>query len=198
MANQEALIAEYSALRQEISGAHDKRMQFVGAGLAVGAAFVTYGFQARYSLAFCAALFILLSAMYHSAVTTRHIILVTSYLYAIVEPKVEGLQWETMYAESRKSEYRFSFRLTGLTQICMFALLCIFCVIFTWLFLKDYNLLNIIFYSFITAVLVTSFLLLSIFLLRFSSKKHRLVSINRWKKIEKDLYPAVAAIHTNS
>jgi hypothetical protein len=198
MANQEALIAEYSALRQEISGTHDKRMQFVGAALAVGAAFVAYGFQAQYSLAFCSALFILLSAMYYSASSTRHIVLVSTYLYAIVESKVEGLQWETMFAESRKSEFRFSLKFSSLIQICMFASLSIFCVFFTWLFLKDYNLLNIIFYSLITVILGVSFILLSIFIFRVSLYKYRLASISRWKKIEKDLYPAVTAIHTNS
>ena len=111
MANQEALIAEYSALRQEISGAQQKRLQFIGAASAVGAAFVVYGFQAQYSLAFLAAFFVLLVTMYYFTVSTRHLVFVGTYLYAIVEPKLEGLQWETMLAERRTRELRFSFRL---------------------------------------------------------------------------------------
>jgi hypothetical protein len=186
MANQEALIAEYSALRQEISGAQQKRMQFAGAALAVGAAFVAYGFQAHYSFAFLAALFILLASMYYSADSARHIVSVATYLYAIVEPKVEGLQWETMLDECRKNEHRFSLRFSYPISICIATLLSISYVFFTWLFLKDYNILNVILYSFTTVVLEVSFILLSNFTLHVSSRKYRLASISRWKKIEEE------------
>ena len=87
MVKQEAVIAEYSMLRQEISQVVQKQMQFIGAALAVASVFIVYGFQAQNSLIFLAAIVILLAAMYFDADSLRHIILVATYLYAIVEPK---------------------------------------------------------------------------------------------------------------
>src|SRR5947209_2129267 len=102
MASQEALIAEYSALREEITQVLQKQMQFVGAALAVASAFIVYGFQAQNSLAFLATNILLLAMMYIRANTIKHLVLVSTYLYAVVEPKVEGLQWETMLAATHK------------------------------------------------------------------------------------------------
>src|SRR5947209_8405171 len=110
MANQEALIAEYSVLRQEISQASQKQMQTIGAVLAVVSVFIVYGFQAQSSLAFLFANIISVGTIYIVADGRRHISLVATYLYAIVEPKVEGLQWETMLAENHTRENRFSLR----------------------------------------------------------------------------------------
>ena len=104
------------------------KMQFRVGALPVAAAFIVYGFQAQNPLAFLAAIIILLAAMYIGADGTRHVTLVTTYLYTIVEPKVEGLQWETMYAESRKRQPRFFLRISYPISICIYALVCIGCL----------------------------------------------------------------------
>ncbi len=198
MANQEALIAEYSALREEISRVLQNQMQFIGAALAVASAFIVYGFQAHNSLAFLAANIMLLAEMYIGANSTRHVALVATYLYAIVEPKVEGLQWETMLAENRKRENRISSRLSYPKVISIYALFTIGCVFFAWLFLRDYRILYVLLYSCISFILGVTFILVSVYSLHISSDKYRSDYINLWKKIDEELYPSVEAIHTKS
>lgn len=203
MANQEALIAEYSALREEISRVLQNQMQFIGAALAVASAFIVYGFQAHSSLAFFAANIMLLAEMYIGANSTRHVALVATYLYAIVEPKVEGLQWETMLAVNRKRENRISSRLSYLRlsyprAISIYALITIGCVFFAWLFLRDYRIFHVLLYSCISVILGVTFILVSVYALHVSSDKYRSDYINLWKKIEEELYSKVATIYTNS
>jgi hypothetical protein len=198
MTNQEGFIAEYSALRQEISQVLQKQVQFVGAALAVASAFIVYGFQAQNSLAFLAASIILLSAIYMSAKSAKHISSVATYLYAIVEPKVEGLQWETMLVESRKMGFPFTLKFSKQISICVYALLNIGCVFFAWLFIRDYRILNVLLYSSITVILVVNFILISLYSFCISSDKYRSNCVSRWKKIEEEINPIVVAIHSHS
>jgi len=193
MTNQEATIAEYDALRQEITQTSQKHMQIIGAALTVVSVFIAYGFQAQSSLAFLAANVIFVGTIYIIADSKRHITSVSTYLYAIVEPKVEGLQWETMYEENRKRENRFPLRHLYPIAIFVNALFSISTVFFAWLFLKDYRILNVLLYICISVILGASFILVSIYVLQVSSNKYRLDSVNRWKKIEKELYPSVVA-----
>src|SRR5947209_17703413 len=150
MANQEALIAEYDVLRQEISQTSQKQMQIIGTALAVISVFIVYGFQAQNSLAILAANIIALGTIYIVANGKGHTTSVDTYLYAIVEPKVEGLQWETMVEESRKRENRFSLRSTYPIAIFISSLFSIGDFFFAWLFLKDCRILNVLLYSCVT------------------------------------------------
>jgi len=202
MANQEALIAEYSALRQEILQQMQMNIQFKAASLAVASAFVVYGFQAQNSIAFLSATVILVAALYYSANSTRALITVGTYIYAIIEPKIEGLQWETMTAERRKRKNNiFSLSFLSIsypTTICIQALLEIGCIFFTWWFLRDYRIFNVLLYSCITFVLGVSFIIVSVYAIDISSKKFHSDRVGQWKKIEEELYPTVAAIHIKS
>ncbi len=90
-------------------------------------------------------------------------ILVASYLYSIVEPKVEGLKWETMLVENHKRADRLSSRLriTYPITISIYAVFSIVCVFFSWLFLKDNRILNVLLYSCVTVILGVCFVLAS-------------------------------------
>jgi len=127
-------------------------------------------------------------------------ILVASYLYSIVEPKVEGLKWETMLVENHKRADRLSSRLriTYPITISIYAVFSIVCVFFSWLFLKDYRILNVLLYSCVTVILGVCFVVVSVYALHVSSNKYRSESVSRWKKIEEDLYPAATSIRMNS
>jgi len=195
VANQEALIAEYSALRQEILQVDQQQMQFVGAALAVASAFVVYGFQAQNSFAFLAASIILLAGMYIGARGTSHVVLVGTYLYAIVEPKVEGLKWETMLAKIPKMKFRFSLRYLIVSIYALYPLVCVF---FAWLFIHNYRILNVLLYSCITVILGVFLILVSVYSLHISSNKYQSDCVSRWKKIEEEINPTVAAIHADS
>jgi hypothetical protein len=191
MANQEALMAEYSVLRQDITQTSQKNMQIIGAALAVVSIFIVYGFQAQSSLAFFAANIIFIGTIYIVADGRRHIISVATYLYAIVEPKVEGLQWETMAEEYRKREARFSLRRLYPVAIFANALFCIGSIFFAWLLLKDYHIFNILLYTCISLILGVSFILVSMYALQGEANKYRSDFVKYWKQTEEKLYPSI-------
>ncbi len=170
-------------------------IQFIAAALAVASAFVVYGFQAQNSIAFLAAIVMLVASLYYSANSQRELARVGSYIVAIIEPKIDGLQWETMVVEMRKRTKKsyislsFSFPIT----ISIFALFASACIFFAWWFLRDYLILNVILYTCITMTLGVSFFIVSAYALQCSSKKFLLDRISRWKRLEEELYPTVAA-----
>ena len=198
MANQEALIAEYNALRQELLQMMQMNVQFKGAALAVAAAFVVYGFQAQNSIAFVAANVILIATLYYNVRCIKAVVKVGTYIYALIEPNIEGLRWETIAVEMRKKEKHNLSNLTPSQIIFIYALLGSGCLFFTWWFVKNYLIFNLILYCCTTLILAISFVILSVSTVHYSSEKYHLDCVGQWKKIEEDLYPKVAAIHSNS
>ncbi len=193
MANQEALIAEYSTLRQEILQRIQMTLQFTAAGLPVASAFIVYGFQAHNSIAFLAAILTLVAALYYSSHGTNEIVKLGTYIHALIEPKVEGLQWETMVLERRKRENLFSPGISYPITICIFALFGIGCTFFTWWFLSDYRIFNVILYSCITVILAICFIVVSVYALHVSSTNYRADFVAQWKRLEEELYSKVAS-----
>ena len=195
MANQEALIAEYNTLRQEILQKEQMNIQFHAAALAVASAFVVYGFQAQNSLAFLAATAIPAAALYYSAFNTREIVKVGAYIYSIIEPKVDDLRWETIALAMRTRKNPASLGFSYKLVIPVFALLGISCLFFAWWFLKDYHIFNVVLYSGITFILGASFIIVSLYAYQGSSKKYHSDYVNQWKNLEKELYPTVTVIY---
>lgn len=192
MANQEALLAEYNSLRQELIQTIQMNLQISVGALPVAAGVATYGFQAQNAIAFLAAIVVLLSALWYTAENKKSMHLIGAYIYAIIEPKIEGLQWETLIVESRKKkdELKYPF------MISIYALASTGCIFFTWRFLQDYQLFNILLYICITCFLAGLFILVSVYTLHVSSTKYYRDSINRWKKIEADWYSAPTQIQS--
>ncbi len=192
MANQEALLAEYNSLRQELIQTIQMNLQISVGALPIAAGVATYGFQAQNPIAFLAAIVVLLSALWYTAENKKSMYLIGAYLYAIIEPKIDGLQWETLLVESRKRDLKYPL------MISIYALASTGCVFFTWRFLQDYHLFNILLYSCITSLLAGLFILVSIYALHVSSTKYYRDSVNRWKKVEEVLYSAPEATQIKS
>ena len=198
MANQEALLAEYSTLRQEILQRIQTNIQIVAAAAAVASAFTVYGFQAQNSIAFLAAAVVPVGTLFYSANSSKELIKAATYIYALIEPKVEGLHWETMGLEMRTRKTRSSLGFTYPVTISIFTLVSIAALFFAWWFLKDYRIINVVLYSGITLVLIVSLIVVSLYALQGSSKKYHLDCVNQWKKLEEELYSKVVVANINN
>ncbi len=198
MANQEALIAEYSTLRQEILQRMQMSTQLLAAAGAAASAFAVYGFQAQNSIAFLAAVAILIAALYYGSATSKELIKVGTYICTLIEPKIEGLKWETMLAEMRKRESRFPVSRSYPIAISIATLLCISCTFFAWWFLQDHRIYILILYSCITLIIGLTLSFVSVYGFHSASKKYQSDCVSKWKKLEEELYPTAATIHKNS
>lgn len=198
MANQEALITEYSTLRQEILQRMQMGIQLVAAAGAAASAFAVYGFQAQSSIAFLAAVALLIAGLYYGAATAKELIQIGTYISTLIEPKIEGLKWETMLAEMRKRENRTPVSRSNPIAICVATLLCICFTFFAWWFLPDHHIYTLILYSCITLIVSITLIYASVYILYNSPKKYQLDCARKWKKLEEDLYPTAAIIHKNS
>jgi drug/metabolite transporter (DMT)-like permease len=198
MTNQEALLAEYSTLRQEILQRMQMCIQLLAAAGAVASAFAVYGFQAQNSIAFLAAVAILIAALYYGAATAKELIKVGTYISTLIEPMIEGLKWETMLAEMRKRESRTPVSMSYPITIWIAILLCISCTFFAWWFLRDHRIYNLILYSCITLIIGLTLSIVSVYAFQSASKKYQSDCVSKWKKLEEELYPTATTIHKNS
>src|SRR6266852_1374960 len=104
MEHQEALLAEYQSLRQEILQGIQLTLQSTLVALPIAAAVMAYGFQAKSSIAFLTAIAVLLSSLWYCTYLLMSVRSIAAYVYAIIEPKVDGLQWETIQVIKRRRE----------------------------------------------------------------------------------------------
>src|SRR5438552_3268013 len=128
----EGILAEYNSLRHEIVQTTQMNIQGYAITLPVVTTIIAYGFQVKSPIAFSAAIVILLSTMWYSVILIRAIMSTGAYIHAILEPKVAGLQWESMLKQNRKQR-GISYANTSVIIVILYATLVAGCIISFWI-----------------------------------------------------------------
>jgi hypothetical protein len=185
--NQDAILAEYNSLKQEIIQTTQLNIQGSIGILPIAAAIITYGYQAKNTAAFLLTIILLLSMLLYNATCIRNVMGTGAYIHAIIEPKINNLRWETMLEKSRGKSKALYQNDTAIL-ISIYGLVSAGCIFLSWYFLNDYRMRNLIAYSIITLILVILFIALSLFLFFVSSEKYYKGKIKEWQDIENELY----------
>ncbi len=198
MKEQEAMLAEYNTLRAELIQYQQMNLQISIFTLPIVAAVMAYGFQQKYSFAFFAAIAILLTALWYSRSVLASVSSIGAYIYAIIEPKIEGLQWETILALKREQENLVSGKPAILGIVIVYIVFSLTCLLLAWYFIQGVSALNLAIYSGLTII----FLLLLIF---GSSKVLHAVSVQyvedaakNWKQLEEELHRKIPITSSKS
>jgi hypothetical protein len=94
---QSAILAEYSALREELGGYLQRQDQIANVVVPIVAAVLFYAYQSRAAVAFLGVIVILASSFWFFADTSYKIKRLSSYIAGVIEPRVPGLQWQTLF-----------------------------------------------------------------------------------------------------
>ena len=154
MKEQEAMLAEYNTLRAELSQYQQMNLQISIFTLPFAAAVMVYGFQQKYSFAFFAAIAILLTALWYSISVLASVSSIGANIYAIIEPKIEGLQWETILASKREKENLVSGKPAILGIVIVYIVFSLTCLFFAWYFIQGLSALILAIYSGLTIILM--------------------------------------------
>jgi hypothetical protein len=187
MKDQEAMLAEYTTLRSELIQYQQMNLQISFFTLPVAAAVMAYGFQQRYSFAFLAAIAILLAALWYSRSVLDRVSSIGAYIYATIEPKIEGLHWETMLAARRKKEHLVSGKTAIVGIIMVYCAFSLTCLVLAWYFMQGFSTLNLAIYSGLTLMFLVLFLLESAKVLQTLSAAYIEDAANTWKHLEEEL-----------
>ena len=186
MKDQEAMLAEYTTLRAELIQYQQMYLQISFFTLPAAAAVMTYGFQQRYSFAFLAAIAILLAALWYSRSVLDRVSSIGAYIYATIEPKIEGLQWETILAARRKKENLVSGKTAILGIIIVYSAFSLTCLVLAWYFMQGFSALNLAMYSGLTLIFLLLLLIGSAKVLQTLSVEYIEDSANTWKQLEEE------------
>lgn len=154
MENKDDLITEYKALREEIKTNSQLTAQVFTIAMTASAALIGYGLQASYWPIFLSPFAILIPSLYFISSQLESTTRIAAYMQIYIEPKLEGLNWETEFLNLRKNKllparrkYRFS--ISGLYGAVGFV-----CLLLSWLFLKPYSIKNIAIISVASIILI--------------------------------------------
>jgi len=154
MKEQEAILAEYNTLRAELIQYQQMNLQIPIFTLPVAAAVMAYGFQQKSSFAFLAAIAILLTALWYNRFVLASVSSIGAYIYAIIEPKIEGLQWETILASKRAKENLVSGKPLILGIVIVYIVFSLTSLFSAWYFIQGVSALNLAIYGVIIIFLV--------------------------------------------
>jgi hypothetical protein len=188
MKDQEAMLAEYNSLRAELIQYQQMNLQISFFTLPVAAAVMAYGFQQRYSFAFLAAIAILLTALWYSRSVLDRVSSIGAYIYALIEPQIEGLQWETILAAKRKKENLVSGKSAILGIIIVYSGFSFTCLLLAWYFIQGFSTLHLAIYSGLTLIFLVLLLIGSAKVLQTLSIKYIEDAANKWKQLEKEFH----------
>jgi hypothetical protein len=191
MKDQEAMLAEYNTLRAELIQYQQMNLQISIFTLPVAATVMAYGFQQKYSFAFLAALAILLIALWYSISVLASVSSIGAYIYAIIEPKIEGLQWETLLASKREKENLVSGKSAILGIVIVYIVFSLICLLLAWYFIQSVSALNLAIYSGLTLIFLLLLVLGSAKVLQTVSVQYIEDAAKNWKQLEEELHRKV-------
>ena len=187
MKEQEAMLAEYNTLRAELIQYQQMNLQISIFTLPVAAAVIAYGLQQKYSFAFLAAIAILLTALWYSISVLASVGSIGAYIYAIIEPKIEGLQWETILASKREKENLVSGKPAILGIVMVYVVFSLTCLFFAWYFIQDVNAFTLAMYSGLTLIVLVLLSIGSSKVLHTVSVQYIADAAKNWKQLEEEL-----------
>ena len=197
MNDQEARLAEYQTLRAELIQYQQMNLQISIFALPVAAAVMAYGFQQRYSFAFLAAIGILLVALWYSSSLLANVSSIAAYIHAIIEPKIEGLQWETVLATKRTKEHLGSGKPAILGIIVVYSVFSLTCLLLAWYFMQGFSPLNLAMYIGLTLIVLLLLLIGSAKVLHTVSVQYIEDAAKQWKQLEDELHRKVSLPSSN-
>jgi hypothetical protein len=183
MTDKDALLAEYSSLRLEIIQLTQLNLQGTGLTLPFIIAAITFGIQTSTPIAFIAAIAIMIITLWYFTYAWSSIRFVGAYIYTILEPKIEGLQWQTLLTERRRIT-KLGGRPTTIAILLMYDAMSIGCIFLTWVFLLDSNTSNQLIYGSLTLILILLLILTSYNFIRTISLQSYEDEIRKWRAIE--------------
>ncbi len=184
MKEQEAILAEYNTLRAELIQYQQMNLQIPLFTLPVAAAVMAYGFQQKYSFAFLAAIAILLTALWYNRFVLASVSSIGAYIYAIIEPKIEGLQWETILASKRAKENLVSGKPLILGIVIVYFVFSLTCLFLAWYFIQGVSALNLAIYSGLTIIFLVLLIIGSSKVLQTVSAQYIKAAADKWKQEE--------------
>ena len=184
MKEQEAMLAEYNTLRAELIQYQQMNLQIPIFTLPVAVAVMAYGFQQKYSFAFLAAIAILLTALWYNRFVLASVSSIGAYIYAIIEPKIEGLQWETILASKRAKENLVSGKPLILGIVIVYIVFSLTCLFSAWYFIQGVSALNLAIYSGLTIIFLVLLIIGSYKVLQTVSAQYIEKAAKKWKQEE--------------
>lgn len=142
-ADQAAILAEYSALMQRVADSEELQAQVAVVALPLAGAVLAYAYFNSDSLAVLAVIVVLAAALWYSVSIVEDILRVTSYISAVIEPKVPGLQWETMLVKLRSKWKTNSFRRDNLSVVFVYWVASVLCLPLAWYFARNQSITSI-------------------------------------------------------
>jgi len=183
MKEQEAILAEYNTLRAELIQYQQMNLQIPIFTLPVAAAVMAYGFQQKYSFAFLTAIAILLTALWYNRFVLASVSSIGAYIYAIIEPKIEGLQWETILASKRAKENLVSGKPLILGIVIVYIVFSLTSLFSAWYFIQGVSALNLAIYG-LTIIFLVLLIIGSYKVLQTVSAQHIEKAAKKWKQEE--------------
>ena len=184
MKEQEAILAEYNTLRAELIQYQQMNLQIPIFTLPAAVAFMAYGFQQKYSVAFLAAIAILLIALWYNRYLLASVCSIGAYIYAIIEPKIEGLQWETILASKRAKEKLGTGKPLILVIVILYIVFSLICLFLAWYFIQGISALKLAIYSGLTIIFLVFLIIGSFKVLQTVSARYIEDAAKKWKQEE--------------
>ncbi|SRR6266851_5188343 len=197
MTDKDALLAEYSSLRLEIIQTTQLNLQGAGLTLPFIIAAITFGIQTRSSIAFIAAIAIMVITLWYFTYAWSNIRFIGAYIYTILEPKIEGLQWQTLLTERRRIT-KLGGRPTTIAILLMYNAMSTCCIFLTWVFLRDSNASTQLIYGSITLILILLLILTSYNFIRTISLQSYEDEIRKWRATEEKHLLRITIPHSNN
>ena len=198
MKDQEAMLAEYNTLRAELIQYQQIILQISIFTLPIAATVMAYAFQQKYSFAFLAAIVILLTGLWYSISVLARISLIGAYIYATIEPKIEGLQWETILASKREKENLVSGNPAILGMIIVYSMFTLTCLFLALYFIQGFSAFNLAIYSGLTLIFLLLLIIGSAKFLQTMSAKYIEDAAKNWKQLEEELHRKVPIQYSKS
>ena len=136
METQDVLIAEYNSLREEIQSNSRLTAQIFTVAMTASASLIGYGLQASNWIVFLSPFAILLPSLYFISSQLETTTRIAAYIQTTIEPKLNGLNWETEWLRIRErnllpAKRTYTFSISGLYGAVGFV-----CLFLSWLFVE--------------------------------------------------------------
>jgi hypothetical protein len=183
---QQALIAEYGQLRQEMMTFGQSGIQAVGVGIPIAAGFIVFGFQLHSSIAFLCVIASLGACLWFAMRQYGHVIWVGAYIFTVIEPQVSGLQWEHLVAAERggKSIGGFTYRLI---VPAVYTTANITASVLAWSYLPNHDATTIEVFGLATGILLLFAVAGVLHAYRVTSDRFYRTSCARWSRAMKQM-----------
>lgn len=124
------------------------------------------------------------TALWYNRFVLASVSSIGAYIYAIIEPKIEGLQWETILASKRAKENLVSGKPLILGIVIVYFVFSLTCLFLAWYFIQGISALNLAIYSGLTIIFLVLLIIGSSKVLQTVSAQYIKAAADKWKQEE--------------